>query len=144
MYWPCLVLPYQGSPSLWNTLVEVFTHTLPPPPPAACGMVDGSTGADFFLAVFLSVLEASGAVAAACARHMLEATASRTTMAKSLSFAIFKCLSLRVNLRFPRSKPSRGGLYRASAGLQDSLPGANQLPAQVLVEVPRLMRHSRL
>src|SRR5450755_107040 len=96
MYWPCLVLPYQGSPSLWNTLVEVFTHTLPPPPPATCGMVDGSTGADFAFAAFLSVFAGAAAVAgAACARHMLDATASSTANVNNFSFAIFMVLSLK-------------------------------------------------
>jgi hypothetical protein len=29
MYDPCLVLPYQRSPSRWYTFVSVFTHTMP-------------------------------------------------------------------------------------------------------------------
>src|SRR6516165_1756407 len=29
MYLPCFVLPYQRSPSRWNTLVSVLTQTMP-------------------------------------------------------------------------------------------------------------------
>ena len=29
MYWPFLVLPYQRSPSRWNTFVSVLTQTMP-------------------------------------------------------------------------------------------------------------------
>src|SRR5579863_5210032 len=68
MYCPCFVLPYQGSPSLWNTLLEVFTHTFPPPPPGACGIVDGSTDSCFALvlagAVMVEPLCVAGAVCA--------------------------------------------------------------------------------
>jgi hypothetical protein len=39
MYWPCLVLPYQTSEGQWYTLVGVFTHTMPGPPPAAACVV---------------------------------------------------------------------------------------------------------
>ena len=31
MYDPCLVLPYQRSPSRWYTFVAVLTHTIPDP-----------------------------------------------------------------------------------------------------------------
>src|SRR5260221_6191735 len=36
MYSPFLVLPYQRSPSLWNTFVSLLTQTWPLPPPGAC------------------------------------------------------------------------------------------------------------
>jgi hypothetical protein len=58
-------------------------------------MVEGSTGADFFFAAFLSVFAVSVEVAgAACAKHRLEATASSIARVSSRNFAIFKCLSL--------------------------------------------------
>ena len=66
--------------------------------------MDGSTGYCLVFAAFWSVLDVSEEVAgAACARHMLDATASSTAMLKILSFenlscGIFKGLSSRVNL----------------------------------------------
>ena len=33
MYSPCLVFPYQRLPEQWYTLLSVFTHTCPIPPP---------------------------------------------------------------------------------------------------------------
>src|SRR5580704_12479147 len=67
MYCPCLVLPYQGSPSLWKTFVEVLTHTFPPPPPGACGIVEGSTGCCFALVLAGAVVvEPAGAAGAVC------------------------------------------------------------------------------
>src|ERR1700693_1669836 len=94
MYWPRLVLPYQGSPSLWKTFVEVFTHTLPPPPPGACGIVDGSTGAALAFLAFASVLAVPSAFAGvAWARHSADVAASNSENASKtiLSFAILKC-----------------------------------------------------
>src|ERR1700738_1501625 len=91
MYWPCFVLPYHSSPSLWNTLVEVFTHTLPPPPPGACAIVEGSTtSALAFLVVFLSILEVSSpfAGAVACATHSADVPTSDATRTNFLSFGI--------------------------------------------------------
>src|SRR5271165_2284316 len=91
MYWPCFVLPYQGSPSLWYTLLEVFTQTLPPPPPGACVIVEGSMGAVFAFLAVLSVFDVSAEVAgAACARHMLQVTASNTARVNNLRVSIFK------------------------------------------------------
>jgi hypothetical protein len=65
----------------------VLTHTLPPPPPGACGMVDGPTGSALvfdlavFLSAFLSAFEVSGALAgAACARHIVDSTPSSTAI----------------------------------------------------------------
>src|ERR1700687_2285282 len=97
MYWPCLVLPYHSSPSLWKTLVLVLTHTLPPPPPGACGMVDGSTGSalGFTLAAFLSDFEVFGALAGAVwARHIVDIAPINTASRSNRSFRIFKCSSL--------------------------------------------------
>src|ERR1700693_4008106 len=97
MYWPRLVLPYQGSPSLWNTLVEVFTHTLPPPPPGACAIVEGSTASALaFLVVFLSIFEVLSAFAGAvaCATHSADVTTSDATTTNSLSFGILICALL--------------------------------------------------
>jgi hypothetical protein len=38
MYSPCFVLPYHSSPLQWYTFDEVFTQTLPRPPPGAAAV----------------------------------------------------------------------------------------------------------
>ena len=61
-------------------------------------MVEGSMGADFALAAFLSVFVVSDAVAgAAWARQMLDTTLSNTARANNLNFMIFKVLSSRTD-----------------------------------------------
>src|SRR5882672_10155296 len=94
MYWPCLVLPYHSSPSLWNTLVEVLTQTLPPPPPGAAVIVEGSTGAALAaLALFSAFAGAAVFAGPACARQRLEVPANNSTSASNLALVFVTLFS---------------------------------------------------
>src|SRR5882724_2795711 len=45
MYWPCLVRPYQGSPSRWKILLSRLTQTIPLPGGGTAWVVGGVASA---------------------------------------------------------------------------------------------------
>src|ERR1700758_1372613 len=63
MYFPCLVFPYQRSPSRWKTFVSVFTHTMPSAGGACADSALEAAGAEE-LAFFADEPEAAAGAAA--------------------------------------------------------------------------------